>query len=307
MSSSSSTTSTRAGRASIALMVGAAIRLTRRFQGLFSEGSRAMATRSRAHTTRRKPPPKRRPAAKKRASPRLERHHLDLIGLGLVAFAVFLAFVIWLRWDGGEVGTAVVDGCRWLVGAVHVVAPVAAMTAGALLVLRPVLPAMRPVRAGTLCLLAGLLLGLTAGTLGMGPGGHHLRNFDVAYAKTHGGMAGEALFAAVSAAFGTVGAHIVTVFLFVAAALLLTGASVASVIRATSDSVTASTRRVRTGATEVTRTVRRTRGPAEELEDLERRPARVRARPPEPEPDPLAEEPFWPELEVEAAALEPEP
>ena len=245
-----------------------------------------MATRSRPQATRRKPPHKRKLAARKGARGlRLERHHLDLLGLGLVAFAVFLAFVIWLRWDGGQVGTAVVEGLKWLVGGVHVVAPIAAMTAGALLVLRPVMPAVRPIRAGTACLVAGLLLGLTAGTLGMGPGGEHLRNFDVAYAKAHGGMAGEALFAAVSAAFGTVGAHIVTLFLFVAAALLLTGASVASVIRATSDSVTASTRRVRTGATEVSRTVRRTRGPAAELEALERRAGRLTARPAPHEPD----------------------
>src|SRR3954452_11405873 len=121
-------------------------------------------TRSRAQTTRRKPPPKRKPAPKRRGGLRLERHHVDLIGLGLVAFAVFLAFVIWLRWDGGQVGTAVVEAFKWAVGAVHVVAPVAVMTAGALLVLRPVMPAMRPIRPGTLCLLAGLLLGLTAGT-----------------------------------------------------------------------------------------------------------------------------------------------
>src|SRR3954466_6088127 len=105
-------------------------------------------TRSRAQTTRRKPPPKgRKPAPRGRGGLRLERHHQDLIGLGLVAFAVFLAFVIWLRWDGGQVGTAAVEGWKWLVGAVHVVAPVASMTAGALLVLGPVMPAMRPVRA----------------------------------------------------------------------------------------------------------------------------------------------------------------
>src|SRR4051812_19422151 len=110
MSSSSSTTSTRAGRASIAPMVVTASLETGRFQGLFSEGSRAMATRSRPSTTRRKPPPKRKPPASKRGGFRLERHHLDLIGLGLVAFAVFLAFVIWLRWDGGQVGKGVVDG-----------------------------------------------------------------------------------------------------------------------------------------------------------------------------------------------------
>ena len=44
-------------------------------------------------------------------------------------------------------------------------------------------------------------------------------------------MIGEALFKGISTLLGTVGAHIVAVFLFVAAVLLLTGASIASVSR----------------------------------------------------------------------------
>ena len=44
---------------------------------------------------------------------------------------------------------------------------------------------------------------------------------------------------------GHVGAHIIAVFLFIAGMLLLTGASVASVLRATGDSVTASGRAIR--------------------------------------------------------------
>src|SRR4051794_34250329 len=201
----------------------------------------------------------------------------------------------------------------------HVVAPVVTMAAGALLVLRPVLPAIRPIRAGAVCLFAALALGLTAGTFGMGPGGEHLRNFDVPYAKEHGGMAGEALYAGITAALGTVGAHIVCAFLFVAAALLLTGASVASVIQATSDTMTASTRRVRSGADSVTRTVARRRVGGE-LEQLERSPSRVTAvarTHPEPAhalPDVLGdaedlavEEPFWPEAEIQAGAVPREP
>src|SRR4051812_1202975 len=187
-----------------------------------------MATRSRAQTTRKKAPAKRapakgRPPAKRKPKPKasagfhLEQHHTDLIGLALVAAAVFFAFVIWLQWDGGRVGEGAVEGLKWLVGGVHVVAPVVTMAGGALLVLKPVLPAWRPIRAGTLCLFAALTLGLTAGTFGMGPGGEHLRNFDVGYAKDHGGMVGEALFAVISTALGTVGAHIVCVFLFAAA------------------------------------------------------------------------------------------
>src|SRR4051812_6997001 len=327
MSSSSSTTSTRAGRASMNQMVGGLYAAPGRFHVPFSEGSRAMATRSRTQTTRKKPPARagaKRPAAKRGKPsngglPLLEQRHLDLIGLALVALAVFFAFVVWLRWDGGVAGSEAVGGLKWLVGGVHVVAPVALMAAGAILVLRPVLPAVRPIRAGTLCLFAALELGLSAGTFGMGPGGQHLRTFDVPYAKEHGGMVGEALFAGVSTLLGTVGAHIVCVFLFLAAALLLTGASVASVVVATRDSVTASTRRVRTGATEVTRTVQRRRSaPGEGLSALEERPSQVgapRAAAPGAEAPPVADEPFWPEpepepeVEVEAfrGPVDPEP
>ena len=133
-----------------------------------------MATRSRAQTTRKKAPaarkgaPKRAPAkgrGRRGGAPlHLDQHHQDLIGLALVALAVFFAFVIWLAWDGGRVGEAAVEGIKWLVGGMHVVAPVVTMAAGALLVLRPVLPAIRPIRAGALCLFAALALGLTAAT-----------------------------------------------------------------------------------------------------------------------------------------------
>ena len=38
--------------------------------------------------------------------PVLEQRDLDLIGLGLVAVGVFLAFPLYLHWDGGEAGQA---------------------------------------------------------------------------------------------------------------------------------------------------------------------------------------------------------
>src|SRR3954452_6841093 len=156
-------------------MVGGLYPAPGRFHVPFSEGSRAMATRSRTQTTRKKPPARagaRRPAAKRRKRaggglPAIEQRHLDLIGLGLVAVAVFFAFVIWLHWDGGVIGSEAVQGLKWVVGAVHVAAPVALMAAGAILVLRPVLPAVRSIRAGTLCLFAALKLGLSAGTFGL--------------------------------------------------------------------------------------------------------------------------------------------
>ena len=86
--------------------------------------------------------------------PVFEQRHLDLIGLGLVAAGVFLAFPLYLRWEGGEAGQAIVDGLTWGIGRVAWATPVALVAAGALLVMRPALPAgVRPFRAGALCLL----------------------------------------------------------------------------------------------------------------------------------------------------------
>ena len=75
--------------------------------------------------------------------PQLEQRQLDLIGLALVAAGIFFACLIYLTWDGGAGGTRAVNGLRDLVGAVHYVVPVALVAAGAILVLRPMLPAVQ--------------------------------------------------------------------------------------------------------------------------------------------------------------------
>ncbi len=249
---------------------------------------------ARTQTPRRKPAPKRKPA-KRQSAPALQRHHLDLIGLGLVAISVFFAFVIWLGWDGGQVGDGAVSGMKWLIGGVHVAVPLALAAGGAWLVLQPVLPAVRPVRTGLVCLFLSLELGLAAGTLGIGPGGFRPTDFDVPYAKEHGGMVGAALFKGVSMLLGTVGVHIVAVFVFLTAVLLLTGASVAGVLKATSDTVTTSTRRVREEVT-------RRRGVTEELAALEEPVAPPRVRKRKPKPVVLEDEPDWAaDIEIEAS------
>ncbi len=176
----------------------------------------------------------------------LEQHHVDLIGLGLVAAGVFLSFPLYLGWDGGTVGDAVADALALLAGIVGLAAPVALVGAGALLVLRPVLPAVRPLRAGALCLFAGVTLALAAGTLGLGPDGTRVGFWEPAVFRPRGGIAGEALFWASSGLFSTVGAHILAVFLLAAAVLLLTGATIAGVVRTTGTSIADHTRILRT-------------------------------------------------------------
>ena len=48
--------------------------------------------------------------------PALDQHHVDLLGLGLVAAGVFLTFPLYLGWDGGAAGEGLVDALRLLVG-----------------------------------------------------------------------------------------------------------------------------------------------------------------------------------------------
>src|SRR3954462_1475583 len=103
--------------------------------------------------------------------PILEQHHIDLIGLALIATGIFLVFPLWMGWDGGRGGGAIVDGLRYIVGVLAYGAPIGLCATGALCVLRPVLPAVRPFRAGAICLIAALTLALAAGTLGLGPSG----------------------------------------------------------------------------------------------------------------------------------------
>src|SRR4051794_13902874 len=92
--------------------------------------ARKPATRARA----------KRPPAWRQGLPVLERHHWDLIGLALVCFGVFLAFPLYLGWDGGHGGHWLVKSSRYLVGEVAYAMPVAFCIAGVLVVLQPVLP-----------------------------------------------------------------------------------------------------------------------------------------------------------------------
>jgi S-DNA-T family DNA segregation ATPase FtsK/SpoIIIE len=165
--------------------------------------------------------------------PVLQQRQLDLVGLGLVAAGVFLAFPLYLGWDGGKAGGGIVDGLAWLVGELRYAGPVFLVAAGALLVLNPVLPTLRPFRAGAVCLAAALLLGLSAGTLGLGPNSSHGAFWNREVFELRGGITGEALFYVTSTLLGTIGAHIVSVFLLLAGVLLITGASVAGFLKAT--------------------------------------------------------------------------
>jgi DNA segregation ATPase FtsK/SpoIIIE, S-DNA-T family len=205
-------------------------------------------------TAARKPPRKPPPRPRWGAGvwlrlPVLDQRELDLIGLFLVAVGVFLACVLYLGWAGGQAGDALTDGARYLFGAIAYGTPVALVAAGAVVVMRPFLPNSRPIGTGAVCLFASLTLALAAGTFGLGPPGAQTDVWQRAFLEDHGGVVGEGLYSAITGAVSQPGAHILAVFLFVAALLLLTGATIAGVLNATRSSIQETTRALReTGA-----------------------------------------------------------
>ena len=202
--------------------------------------------------------------------PVLEQRHLDLIGLGLFAAGVFVAFPLYLAWDGGAAGGVLVDGLQRGFGQIAYVIPLGLVAAGAILVLRPVLPAVRPFRAAGICLLLALTLAFAAGTLGLGDGPVRAGAWNVDLLEARGGALGQALYTGTSQVLGDVGSHILAVFLLLAGVLLATGASIAGVVRATGS-----------GVADTTRVIRRTAAPLVGPREGEGTPEPI--LPPEPE------------------------
>src|SRR6478752_6505580 len=147
-------------------------------------------------------------------------HHPELVGLGLAAFGVFLAAVLWLGFNGGPVADLVLAA----VGAAAYLAPVVLIPLGALMVTKSALIDMRPFRLGLGVALAGLML--TLGT-------------------AHGGLVGDGLESLVALGLGTTGATILGVLLTIAGTLFLTGASLGAILRRSGHAVRSAHTRVR--------------------------------------------------------------
>src|SRR2546421_4598369 len=127
-----------------------------------------------ASRKRRKPKPRRRAKRSLLASVRLpalalEPHHVDVIGLALIAVGIFLAGVGYLRWSGGALGGGALTALQFMFGALGYAVPAALVAVGALLLIRELRPPHRPLRTGTICVVCSLTLALAAGTLGIGP------------------------------------------------------------------------------------------------------------------------------------------
>jgi S-DNA-T family DNA segregation ATPase FtsK/SpoIIIE len=186
----------------------------------------------------------------------LEPHHVDILALALIAVGIFLGGVAYLDWAGGALGDGAVRATRFVLGALGDTVPVALVVGGVLILMREWRPPTRPLRTGLGCLVAALTLMLAAGTLGIGPGAAPAGQFWHAAAfERRGGVVGQAEFWVMSHLLSTLGADILAVFLFVAGMILVSGATLATVVRVTGAGVVGTGRAVRRSTDSVSQTL----------------------------------------------------
>ncbi len=189
----------------------------------------------------------------------MEQRHFDLAGLVMVAVGAYAAFVLYLGWDGGRVGGWLETALATLVGQVSSTVPVVLVGLGLAMIARPLIRAPRALNVGAALVILSLLLALAAGTLGLGAD-RPLRHgyFEPAFHESHGGVLGEALYWAATTLFQRLGAHILAVLLMISGILLLTGMTIANLLRGAGGAA----RRAHDTTREMTRTVRKTQAGA---------------------------------------------
>ena len=161
----------------------------------------------------------------------LEPAQIDVLALALVAVGIFLGGVAYGGWAGGALGHGLMKALELLVGRLAYLAPIGLVLAGLRVLARDVelAPASRPLRSGSLCLLAALALGFAAGLFG--PGATPAHGFWTgAVVQPRGGLLGAAEYYVAGNLLSSAGADILAVFLLLAGAILLSGATFASVL-----------------------------------------------------------------------------
>ncbi len=240
--------------------------------------------------------PAQRPRRKPQASPKrpswpsateLDQRQRDLLGLALVALAIFIAFPLYSSGNAGIGGEQLVAGLEWALGQAAYLVPVALAAGGILMILKPVMPVRGNVRIGAVMIVAFLALALAAGTFGVGPDAPRQESWQPEFFDQRGGALGDGLYVGVAGLVGPVGAHLLAIFGLIAGLLVVTGLSIATLITALSRSASEGAALARRGAGAIARS-------PEKPEPI---------APPEPED----EEPVvhavdpWPSDELEAA------
>ncbi len=166
-------------------------------------------------------------AATSRPGPKASaaRHRRELGAIACLAVAVFLAFVLYLGWDGGSLGRWLGDVARWLVGILAFALPLLLGFTAYVLVVSEERRPRRGMTWGIVLIVAGVALAAAADAFGVFSGERPDALFRDAYMSAHGGLLGEAQWALLSPFIGRVGVDVLVVALVVAGILLVTGSS----------------------------------------------------------------------------------
>jgi S-DNA-T family DNA segregation ATPase FtsK/SpoIIIE len=225
----------------------------------------------------------------------------DLLGLGLIACGVFMAFVLYGGWDGGRAGHGLVVALGWLVGRTRALVPVALCAGGATLMLGAVLPNLRPLRGGAACLLASFTLALAAGTFGVSAAPlKGQATWTSAFLQAHGGIVGEALYLVSHRLVQDMGVDILVVFLALGGVIMLTGASLARALAAAGAALVRASGAARARAERLAQPRRRPVPGAHESGRVADIASQAALAPPEPDPAELVLRSLYPSEESSA-------
>ncbi|HEX5468820.1 MAG TPA: DNA translocase FtsK [Gaiellaceae bacterium] len=171
-----------------------------------------MAPKKRPKHLRPKSPARVRKAKTKRSPKKRgqSQSHHELAGLALVFLGIFFSIPLWLGWDGGYVGDKIDSTLGGLVGDGKLGVPLVLLVLGGLMVARADLVDVRPFRTGLITLGLGVMTIL---------------------GEDRGGATGQVLGLLFGRLLGTTGTAILGVFLLVAGALLVSGASLGAFLR----------------------------------------------------------------------------
>jgi S-DNA-T family DNA segregation ATPase FtsK/SpoIIIE len=176
----------------------------------------------------------------------LEPYQLDILALALIACGILLAGVAYFGWSGGALGRGAVIAMKFVFGALGYALPAALLVGGGLMLARELRPPTRPLRTGGICLAAAITLMLAAGTLGIGPGATAAHAFWRPHAfEARGGIVGQGELWLARRLISTLGAQILSLFLLIAGLILVSGATIASLVRATGVGVAETSRALR--------------------------------------------------------------
>ena len=196
-----------------------------------------------------------------------------------MAVAVFLAFVIYLGWDGGSLGRWIGGAARWLVGLLVYALPLLLCFAAYLLLARGERRPRRGLTWGLALVVAAFVLAAAADAFGIFSGDRPAALYRDTYMSGHGGVTGETLWAVTHPFIGTVGVDVLVLALFFAGALLVTGSSLRQWAGHSRRGVAAAGRAARTQAeafgarrrdTQATRLVELDESPTVDLSDRAR-------------------------------------